>query len=355
MLDSRIEGKKILVTGGAGFIGSHFVDYLLHTYENIQIITVDKLGYAGSLDHLEQAMDDERHHFVHGNILDPETLQDESFDVHWIVHFAAETHVDRSILSPEPFILTDIIGTFRVLERARKMKTLKGFIHISTDEVYGDILEGYAHEEAPFNPSSPYSASKAGADHLARSYVRTYGLPVIIVRPCNAYGPRQFPEKLIPFFIMRAFEGKSLPLYGSGENVRDWIFVRDLAEAIGVIMEKGEFGQAYNIGAHDFHSNKEIAHLIVELTGASENLIEFVADRPGHDFRYALDTTRLHQLGWHPKTAFRQGMTETVQWYKENEKIWRKQLSRHADTAEYFKANYQARVTDTPLPGQVHE
>jgi len=329
--------RNILVTGGAGFIGSNFIRYLLRAEPEIHIINIDKLTYAGSLDNLTDLPDPMRHNFVQGDICD-RALVDDLFRQHSIdtvVHFAAETHVDRSILGPAPFIQTNVVGTFTLLEAARqawvedKIQTLDQvhFHHVSTDEVFGSLEPNDPHfsETTPYAPNSPYAASKAASDHLVRAYSHTYGLPVTITNCSNNYGPFQFPEKLIPLTILNAMQGKSLPIYGDGQQVRDWLYVEDHCEAIHLILRKGTLGETYNIGGNNQPVNllvaREICAIMDDLHPESphvphESLIQMVSDRPGHDRRYAMDITKIKtELGWQPRHDIETGLYDTVNWY----------------------------------------
>jgi len=334
---------KIFVTGGAGFIGGNFVlKQVLN--ENNEILNFDKLTYAGNLDTLTDVTDHLKYQFVQGDICDSRMVKDSinKFHPDVIVHFAAESHVDRSIDDPFEFIQTNIIGTAVLLDEASHYyKTLSNekkdgfkFLHISTDEVYGSLDDkGYFTEKTPYDPSSPYSASKASSDHLARAWHRTYGLPVLITNCSNNYGPYQFPEKLIPLMILNCLSEKNLPVYGKGENVRDWLYVEDHCDAIYTVLSKGELGETYNIGGNNEIKNieivKTICHKMDELVprtgnGKYEDLIAYVADRPGHDFRYAIDTSNiLDELGWLPKVSFTSGIDKTIRWYLENETWWK--------------------------------
>lgn len=328
--------KKVLVTGGAGFIGSNFVQLLLKECADIEVINLDKLTYAGNLDSLEEISQNGRYTFVEGDICDA-VLVTKVFDEYRpdaVVHFAAESHVDRSIDGPGEFVRTNINGTFNLLECARKhwnsmceesQKSFR-FIHISTDEVYGTLGEsGYFTEETPYAPNSPYSASKAASDHLARAYYHTYGMPVIMTNCSNNYGPYQFPEKLIPLVLLNALEGKSLPIYGTGENIRDWLYVEDHCRAILTVLKKGDPGDKYNIGGHNEKTNLSIVHTLCDILderrpredGRSyRQQITFVTDRPGHDARYAIDATKIKdELGWVPAETFETGIVKTVDWY----------------------------------------
>lgn len=330
---------RFLITGGAGFIGSNLVRYLLKNYKEIEITNLDKLTYAGNLENLNELEDDERHRFVKGDIRDRELVRELLKEKDIVIHLAAETHVDRSILYPEDFIYTDIVGTYVLLDEAKKTK-IKIFLHVSTDEVYGSIEEGSVNEDSPLNPSSPYSASKAGADRLAYSYFKTFSLPVIIVRPCNNYGPYQFPEKFIPLFITNALEDKELPLYGDGQNVRDWLFVEDCCRAIDYVLNNGKIGEVYNIGAGQEVKNIDIAKKILQLTGKPESLLKFVKDRPGHDRRYSLDWSKMRKLGWKPETGIEKGLEVTFEWYKENCSWWKRIKEESEEFKKFYKSYY---------------
>ncbi len=295
--ERRIEDQTLLVTGGAGFIGSNFIHYMLDHYPRCKIINLDKLTYAGNLDNLKDVEKDPRYEFIQGDIRDRELVRNIFKRVQGVVHFAAETHVDRSILDAGEFVLTDVYGTFILLD-ALKNSDLEFFIHVSTDEVYGSRDKGYFKEDDPLCPSSPYAASKTGADRLAYSYWVTYELPIIILRPSNNFGPYQYPEKFIPLFVTNALEGKNLPLYGKGTNVRDWLYVEDNCRAIDLVMRRGKIGEAYNVGANNEVQNITVAERIVDLLEKHKSLIKFVPDRLGHDKRYAVDCQKIHALGW---------------------------------------------------------
>lgn len=316
---------RIMVTGGAGFIGSNFIHYLLKKYGDIEIVNYDKLTYAGNLDNLKDVENDKRYHFVKGDICDRELVEKviKEHEIEQIVNFAAESHVDRSITGPEPFIKTDVFGTFTLLEASRKFD-IERYVQISTDEVYGSIKEGSFKEDDPLNPSSPYSASKAGADMLVIAYYKTYGLNTVITRSSNNYGPYQYPEKLIPVLIIRALHDKPLPIYGDGTNVRDWLYVEDNCEAIDLVRTKGKKGEIYNIAANDEWQNIDVAKLVLKYLKKPESLITFVEDRLGHDFRYSLKVDKIKELGWQPKIRFPEGLKRTVEWYVNNEWWWRK-------------------------------
>lgn len=332
--------NKFLITGGAGFIGSNLVRYLLKNYKEIEITNLDKLTYAGNLENLKDLSNEKRHKFVKGDIKDRELVRELLKDKDIVIHLAAETHVDRSILYPDDFIYTDIVGTFVLLDEAKNSK-IKIFLHVSTDEVYGSIEDGSFNEDSPLNPSSPYSASKAGADRLAFSYFKTFSVPVIIVRPCNNYGPYQFPEKFIPLFITNALEDKELPLYGDGQNVRDWLFVEDCCRAIDYVLNNGKIGEVYNIGAGQEAKNIDIAKKILLLTGKPETLLKFVKDRPGHDRRYSLDWSKIRNLGWQPKIGIQEGLKMTVEWYKENRSWWKRIKEESEEFKKFYKAYYK--------------
>lgn len=342
--ERTIEDLTLLVTGGAGFIGSNFIHYMLKHYPRSRIINLDKLTYAGNLDNLKNIEHDPRYEFIHGDIQDRGLVRKIFKRVQGVVHFAAETHVDRSIMNAGEFVLTDVYGSFVLFEALKDSGSdVEFFLHISTDEVYGSRDEGYFKEDDPLSPSSPYAASKAGADRLAYSYWVTYGLPIIILRPSNNFGPYQYPEKFIPLFVTNALEGKTLPLYGKGTNVRDWLFVEDHCQAIDLVMCKGELGETYNIGANNEVQNIAIAQRIVELLGKPESLIKFVPDRLGHDRRYALDCQKIHTLGWKPETDFDEALAFTVRWYKENTAWWRKIKEKSKDFKDFYTKYYRNR------------
>jgi len=339
----NIEGKTLLVTGGAGFIGSHYIRYVLKRYENVRIVNLDKLTYAGNLDNLKDIESNPRYEFVRGDIRDKDCVAPLFERVQGVVHFAAETHVDRSIMDAGEFVLTDVFGTFVLLEALRRTPTVEFFIQVSTDEVYGSRDKGFFREDDALNPSSPYSASKAGADRLAYAYFVTYGLPIIIVRPSNNYGPFQYPEKFIPLFVTNAMEGKSLPLYGKGTNVRDWLHVGDNCRAVDLVIKRGAIGEAYNIGANNEVKNIDVAKRIVKALGKSRDLIRLVPDRLGHDRRYALDCRKLRALGWKPEVEFETGLAATARWYVENEGWWRRTKERSAEFKSFYDAYYKDR------------
>lgn len=332
--------KTLLVTGGAGFIGSNFIHFILEQCENTHVVVIDKLTYAGNLDSLLPLEGDSRYSFVHGDICDADliTMLFKKYRPSGVVHFAAESHVDRSIDGPAEFIQTNINGTFTLLEAARqylvesadKVKSEFRFLHVSTDEVYGSLgADGYFTEDTPYSPNSPYSASKASSDHLVRAYFHTYGLPVLMTNCSNNYGPYQFPEKLIPLMLLNALEGKSLPVYGTGQNVRDWLYVEDHCTAILQVLEKGIPGEKYNIGGHNEKTNLEIVYTLCDILDSKKpradgksyrDQITFVKDRPGHDMRYAIDASKIYkELGWVPAETFETGIVKTIDWYLDNQ------------------------------------
>ncbi|WFO75967.1 dTDP-glucose 4,6-dehydratase [Desulfurococcaceae archaeon MEX13E-LK6-19] len=320
---------RFFITGGAGFMGSNFVRYIINKYSDAEVLVYDKLTYAGRLENLQDIRDNPRFHFVKADICDEEKLLQvlKEFQPDVIVNFAAETHVDRSINEPAPFLKTNVLGVFNILEATRKLE-IPLAIHISTDEVYGDLWgKEPASEETPFRPSSPYSASKASGDLLCQAYWRTYRLPVIIVRPSNNYGPYQFPEKLIPKTIIRALHDKPIPVYGRGDQVRDWLFVEDFCEALDTVINKGSKGEAYNIPGLNEKKNIEVVETILKLMGKPLSLIKFVDDRPGHDRRYAMKGDKILSLGWKPKTPWVKGLEKTIKWYLDNKWWWKPLLS----------------------------
>lgn len=338
---------KILVTGGAGFIGSNFVYYELDNYPNDEVICLDKLTYAGNLETLEVAMKNPKFKFVKGDIADrafvDELFASEKPDV--VVNFAAESHVDRSIENPEIFLQTNVIGTSVLMDACRKYGNIR-YHQVSTDEVYGDLPldrpDLFFTETTPLHTSSPYSASKASADLLVQAYYRTYKLPVTISRCSNNYGPYHFPEKLIPLMIANALNDKKLPVYGKGENVRDWLYVEDHCSAIDLIIRKGKIGEVYNIGGHNERTNLEVVKTIIKELSKSEDLIEFVTDRPGHDRRYAIDPTKIHnELGWLPATKFDDGIKKTIDWYLTHKSWWEKIIS--GEYKDYYDKMYKNR------------
>ncbi|MGG3823600.1 dTDP-glucose 4,6-dehydratase [Geobacillus thermodenitrificans] len=332
---------NLLVTGGAGFIGSNFVRYMLEKYPTYKVVNYDLLTYAGNLENLKDVENHPNYTFVKGDINNRELLDYlvKTHEIDVIVNFAAESHVDRSITDPDIFVKTNVLGTQALLDVA-KDNHIKKYVQISTDEVYGTLGEtGYFTEETPLAPNSPYSASKAGGDLLVRAYHETYGLNVNITRCSNNYGPYHFPEKLIPLMITNALEGKELPIYGDGQNIRDWLHVKDHCAAIDLVIHKGRPGEVYNIGGHNERTNNEIVHLIVEKLGVSKDLIKYVADRPGHDRRYAIDPTKIMtELGWKPQYTFEKGIVETIQWYIDNQEWWKNIKS--GEYMNYYQKQY---------------
>ncbi len=317
-------GKKLLITGGAGFIGSHFIKYMLKKYETYQIINLDLLTYAGDLENLADIKNRTNYRFVKGDICDAQLIdQIVQAGIDFIVNFAAESHVDRSIEDPGIFVKTNIMGTRVLLDSAKKY-SVKKYIQISTDEVYGSLDQsGYFTEDTPLAPNSPYSASKAGADMLVRSYYKTFNLPVNITRCSNNYGPYQYPEKLIPLVISKAIKGKAIPVYGDGLQIRDWLYVKDHCTAIDMILHQGKIGEIYNIGGTNEKTNISIIQLILEQLGKPESLIRYVEDRPGHDRRYAISSKKIQaELGWIPEYKFESGLKDTIEWYLNNQQWW---------------------------------
>ena len=333
---------KVLITGGAGFIGSNFIRHILGEHPDWEVTNLDKLTYAGNLTNLKDVENNPRYHFIKGDITDSSLVDNvlkRGFSL--LVNFAAESHVDRSILDASPFVETNIKGTQLLLEGIKQYSVDK-YIQVSTDEVYGSIEDGKFTESSPLKPNSPYSASKAAADLLCHAYWKTYGLPIIITRCSNNYGPFQFPEKLIPLVITNALENKGVPVYGDGLQIRDWIHVADHCRVIDNIIGQGKPGEVYNIGADSEKTNLELVKLLLAILGKSEDLIEFVQDRQAHDRRYALDTGKIkHQLGWHPDISFDEGIRQTVQWYRQNKSWW--QQIKDGQYAEYYRRMYSQR------------
>ncbi|MDI6644801.1 MAG: dTDP-glucose 4,6-dehydratase [Methanobacteriaceae archaeon] len=332
--------KKVIITGGAGFIGSNFVRYMLNNYSNYKIINLDALTYCGNLENLRGVENNPNYTFIKGDIKDKDLVNEIVKNSDYIINFAAESHVDRSIKDPEIFIKTNILGTQNLLENSRRYGIDK-FIQVSTDEVYGSLGEkGYFSEDTPLAPNSPYSASKAGADLMVRAYHKTYKLPINITRCSNNYGPYQFPEKLIPLMISNALENRELPVYGDGMNIRDWLHVYDHCTAIDLVMHHGQIGEIYNIGGNNEKTNIEIVKLILDHLGKEESLIKYIKDRPGHDRRYAIDSTKIRkELGWIPKYNFETGIKETIKWYLDN-KEWLKKV-KSGEYINYYKKMYE--------------
>jgi len=320
--EARVKDLRLLVTGGLGFIGSHFIRHMLNEHPDCYIVNLDAMTYAGNPANLKDVEKDPRYLFVKGDITRKRDVENTARDVDAVINFAASTHVDRSIEDPENFVQTNVLGTLVLLEHARRYDVQR-FLQISSDEVYGSIGEGSFGEIDPLSPSSPYSASKAGADLLANAYHRTYGLPILIARSSNNFGPYQHPEKLMPLLILRAFRNEPLPLYGDGMNVRDWIYVEDNCTAIDTILDKGREGEVYNIAAGNEKTNLEVAKFILKELSRPESLIAFVKDRPGHDRRYSLDTTKIRELGWKPTHRFEGALRGTIDWYLRSEWWWK--------------------------------
>ncbi|MBS3061387.1 MAG: dTDP-glucose 4,6-dehydratase [Candidatus Diapherotrites archaeon] len=315
--------RTILVTGGAGFIGSHFVKHHLKNYPSDQVINFDKLTYAGRLENLKEVEKNPNYSFVKGDICNPSEVAKVMKNVDMVVHFAAESHVDRSIQSSIEFLETNVIGTYRLLEESRNQNVSK-FVQISTDEVYGQIMSGSFKETDVLNPRNPYSASKTGADRLAYSFFETHNVPVVITRSSNNYGPNQFPEKLIPLFVTNLLVKKKVPVYGTGKNIRDWLHVEDNCRGIEAVLSKGKNGEVYNIGGENEYTNIEITKMILNELGKGEEMIEYVEDRKGHDFRYALDCSKIKkELDWKPVISFEKGIKDTIRWYQDNEWWWK--------------------------------
>jgi dTDP-glucose 4,6-dehydratase len=331
---------NVLVTGGAGFIGSNFVRYALQAHADWHVTTLDKLTYAGRRENLHDVMDSPRHTFVHGDICEAPVAGPlvEAADI--VVHFAAETHVDRSILAAGDFIRTDVEGTFVLLEAARRNPKLRRFLQISTDEVYGSVAEGSSRETDELRPRNPYSASKAGADRLAYSYWATHEVPVIVTRASNNYGPYQFPEKVIPLFVTNLIDDIPVPLYGDGGNVRDWLHVLDHCRALDLLIHHGQSGEVYNIGGGNEVKNVDLTYELVRLLGKDDSLVRRVEDRKGHDRRYSVSTAKLRSMGWQPQVPFEHGLQETVRWYRENEWWWRPVKERDAQYRAYIEQQY---------------
>jgi len=331
---------NFLVTGGAGFIGSNFIRFILGKYPDCRVTNLDKITYAGNLDNLRDISKDKNYTFVKGDVCDSKLVNKLTKGIDIVVHFAAETHVDRSIMGAGVFVKTDVFGTFALLNAA-KNNGIKKFVHISTDEVYGSIDKGFANEESQLMPTNPYSASKAGADRLAYSYFAAFKVPVIIARSSNNFGPHQHVEKLIPLFMTNAIENKKLPLYGDGLNKRDWVYVMDNCEAIDFLMNKGVEGNVYNIGANNEKTNIEIAHAILKELDKPDSLIEFVKDRVSHDRRYALNWGKIRNLGWKPKHKFDDALKQTIRWYIKNKWLWTK--IKKGKFKKYYEKQYAKR------------
>lgn len=333
---------KLLITGGCGFMGSNAVRYFLQHYPDYRVLNLDALTYAGNPENLRDIEGDQRYSFVHGRIEDIELVEKvfSEFKPDCVINYAAESHVDRSIMDPRVFLTTEIFGTHTLLEACRRHATSR-YLQISTDEVYGSIEEGSFTEESRFEPNSPYSAAKAGADHLCRAFWKTYQTPVIVTHSCNFYGPYQYPEKMLPLFITNLMEGKKVPLYGDGLNVREWIFTEDHCRAIDVILHRAQAGDIYNIGTGDEITNIDLTKKVLSLLGKGEEMIEPVKDRQGHDRRYAIDASKLRTLGWSPTVALDDGLQHTIAWYRDNEGWW--QRIKSGEYKEYYNKQYVTR------------
>lgn len=334
---------KLLITGGCGFMGSNFIRHIIRTYPDYEIYNLDALTYAGNPENLRDLENNNRYSFFHGRIEDGAIVEKifSECKPDAVINYAAETHVDRSIMDPTAFLRTEIFGTYTLLEAARRHGTAR-YIQVSTDEVYGSIEKGAFTEESCFEPNSPYSAAKAGADHLCRAYWKTYATPVIVTHSCNYFGPYHYPEKVIPLFITNLLEGKKIPLYGDGKNVREWIYTEDHCRAIDCILHTGIIGQAYNIGTGYEVANIDLAKKILTLLGKGEDMIEPVLDRPGHDRRYALDSSKLRSLGWEPRVSFDEGLSSTIEWFRTHEDWWKP--LKLGSYEEYYRAQYENRA-----------
>lgn len=330
---------KLLVTGGAGFMGSNFIRYILNKYKNYKIINLDKLTYAGNLDNLKTVKNNKNYSFVKGDICNKKLVDLLIKDTDAIINYAAETHVDRSIMNPSAFIKTDILGIYHLLETAKKHK-ISRFVQISTDEVFGSINNRKFKENSPFEPNSPYAASKAGADLLCRSYIMTYHAPIIITHSCNFFGPFHYPEKFIPLSIINALQNKKIPVYGDGHNIRQWIFTEDHCRAIDTIVHQGKLGETYNIASDGEWKNIDVAKLILKILGKKDNFVQFIKDRPGHDRRYSLDTTKIErELNWKPIYNFEEALKKTINWYQQNPSWWKKIIKRKS-YQNYYQKQY---------------
>ena len=333
---------KILVTGGSGFIGSNFIRHILNKNPDYKVVNLDKLTYAGNPDNLKDIEKNPNYTFIKGDICDPGVVEKAIKGCDCLVNFAAETHVDKSILDASDFVRTNVLGTHILLERARAFKVAK-FIQISTDEVYGSIEEGSFSEDSPLFPNSPYAASKAGADYLCRSYFRTFGLPIIITRSSNNFGPYQYPEKFLALTVTNALENKKIPVYGEGKNVRDWLYVKDNCDAIEFILKNGRDGEIYNISGGFEVSNIDLAKSVLKKLDLDFKLLEFVKDRPGHDLRYSLSSLKLKSLGWERRRDFDEALNETIEWYKKNVPWWQRIKQKDRGYQEYYKMQYEKR------------
>ncbi|MEO5952058.1 MAG: dTDP-glucose 4,6-dehydratase [Chloroflexia bacterium] len=334
--------QKLMVTGGAGFIGSNFARMILEKYPDYHVMVYDKFTYAGNPDNLQDLNDNPRFNIIKGDITDADKVEEtiKTYGIDTIVNFAAESHVDRSIEGPDGFIKTNLNGVYVLLEATRKFG-LERFLQVSTDEVYGAVLEGSSKETDLLEPRSPYSSSKAGGELMAQAYYITYGAPTLVTRGSNTYGPYQYPEKMLPLFITNIIEDKPVPMYGDGMYVRDWMHVLDHSAGIDLVLHKGELGQIYNVGGGNEHPNIEVTYSMLERLGKPRSLINFVADRPGHDRRYSVDTGKIHELGWSPQVQFEKGLADTVDWYRNNDWWWKKIKS--GEFAEYYARMYEQR------------
>ena len=329
---------RIVVTGGAGFIGSNFVRHVLQEHPDDRVVVLDKLTYAGNLDNLADVAGDPRYAFVKGDICDPVIVNEVAGDADAIVNFAAETHVDRSITGPEDFITTDVLGTHVLLEAVRAHDVPR-FLQVSTDEVYGDVLEGSSVETDPLRPSSPYSASKAAGDLMVLAYRRTFGTPVLITRSSNNYGPYQYPEKIVPLFVTNLLDGQPVPVYGDGRNVRDWIYVDDNCRGIDLVLREGAAGEVYNLGGGNEVANIDLTGAMLRALGLGDEMIRWVDDRAGHDRRYSVDCSKTRALGWEPRVAYDEGLARTIDWYREHRAWWEKIKS--GEWKRYYERQYQ--------------
>jgi dTDP-glucose 4,6-dehydratase len=336
--------RKLLVAGGAGFIGSNYVRHVLKKYSDLEVVCYDKLTYAGNLENLQDVENNPRYQFVRGDICEPLEVAEAIKGCDAVVNFAAESHVDRSLLEPDTFIQTNIRGTFVLLEAALRAGVTR-YLQVSTDEVYGSLLEGSARETDTLNPSSAYSASKAGGDMMVNAYFHTHGLPTVITRGSNNFGPYQYPEKMMPLFISNALQDKPLPVFGDGQYVRDWLYVLDHCEGIDVALRRGVPGEIYNVGGGNELPNLDVIRRLLKLLGKPETLIQYVKDRPGHDRRYSIDCTKLKALGWAPAYEFEKALAATVSWYRDHENWWRKIQS--GEYRDYYRKMYEGRETAT--------
>ncbi|MFH0771032.1 MAG: dTDP-glucose 4,6-dehydratase [Candidatus Omnitrophota bacterium] len=331
---------RILVTGGAGFIGSNFIRYILSKDNDCRVVNLDKLSYAGNLENLTDIESNPRYGFIKGDICDYRVVDKAVSECDVVVNFAAESHVDRSILNSSDFVMTNVFGTNVLLDASRKFK-IKKFIQVSTDEVYGSVEDGSFREDNPLRPNSPYSASKAGAEHLCRSYFVTFGLPVVITRSSNNFGPYQYPEKFLPLSVTNLMEGRNIPIYGDGMNVRDWIYVEDNCDALYFLLKNGQAGETYNIAGGCEIANIDMAKSLLKLMGKPISMIEYVKDRPGHDKRYSISDSKIKSCGWAPKNEFPDALRRTIEWYQDNQGWWKKIKHKSADYKSYHSRQYE--------------